>query len=121
LADRTAAKSSTEERLRAWLDSTGFAPDLPVDTVAPGETTAGRLVPEPGPLVSEVEDLSREQQAECRRAFGRATNLGLVRKYVSVRVNSLLRSAILHATEIDAKRVISELRFLAEIAGQSAA
>lgn len=120
---RVGGKSADEQgrgdSLRTFVAEVGFLQDLPTDRAAKGKVAQAGLVPEPDHLDERLEDLADDQQAEYLRAFGAGAEPGLVRKYISVRLTSLLRSLILHDDGPDPSAVERECRALEQFRGKS--
>jgi hypothetical protein len=107
-AAEAAAHGAKEEDLARLRDAGGFLRDLPTDGVAAGKVVRASLVPEPGYYVTRLADLTDDQQAEYLSAFGPAGSLLMVRKYLFVRLVSLLESVLLHPGTVDADAAASE-------------
>lgn len=105
-------RKSCEQRLREFQESGGFISDLPTDKDARGKTVRGSLVPEPGYYNTRIADLTDDQQAEYSRAFSSRGSLALSRKYLFVRLVSLLESVLRYPNGIDAGRALDEAAFL---------
>jgi hypothetical protein len=67
-----------------------------------------------------VAELSDDQQAEYAKAFGPEPTPDLVRKYLFVRLQSILETAILHESEFYFEALEREARLLADLGGDSA-
>jgi hypothetical protein len=104
-----------EDALDRYIKEVGFLKDLPTDGVARGKRKQANLVPEPAYFEERVDSLTNDQQAEYLQAFGADASLGLARKYAQVRVNSLLRSMIVHPELADIARIEAECRLLSAL------
>lgn len=106
-------EEGTQERVfHSYTKEYGFLQTLPPDGVATGKVKCARLVPEPGYYCVQLRFLTDDQQAEYVEAFGTSPVLVLTRKYLFVRLQSLLETAILYDSEISAGEFEREARLL---------
>lgn len=115
-AEKDYAKRVREDRqgmiFHSYTKEHGFLQALPPDGVAAGKMKRARLVPEPGYFFTQLRFLTDDQQAEYAEAFGTSPILALTRKYLFVRLQSLLETAILYDSEVSAGDLEREARLL---------
>ncbi|WP_438040241.1 hypothetical protein [Sorangium sp. So ce128] len=104
-----------EAVLAQFVAAGGFLQALPTDVTAHSKQMRARLVPEPGYFIDRIADLSDDQQAEYLSAYGPRPTLHLVRKYASVRLQSLLDTAMLHPGAVPLDRIEREARSISKL------
>ncbi|MDZ4711783.1 MAG: hypothetical protein SGI89_05605, partial [bacterium] len=77
-----------------FLTETGFLQELTSDKTDNYTKIEDELIEEPGYFNFDFSELNNEQKSEYKKAFGPNSNLQLVRKYIYVRLHSLLKSII---------------------------
>lgn len=87
------------ERFKSFAESYGFIQGLPPDESSVEKVASKRLVPAPDYGECTLAKLTKDQKAEYAAAFGAKPDLELVRKYLFVRLQSLLETVILHHDE----------------------
>jgi hypothetical protein len=116
---RNAREATQLALLAAYAKAPGFLPSLPPDGPAKGKMLSQRLVPEPGYYVTRVSDLTDDQQAEYAVAFTRDAVLIWARKYMFVRLQTLLETAILHDSGPGLAALEREARLVSQLRGDS--
>lgn len=113
-------RTERAEAVEQFAAQHGYLADLPPDAAARGKRLVGSLVPEPGYFETRLCELSDAQQAEYLKAFGGGGEPALARKYLFVRLQSLLETAVLHPDHASAELVIREVRALGSLKAGSA-
>jgi hypothetical protein len=112
--NETQVEADRRERL-AILARTQFAPLLPSDAQLKPSRDTGRMVPRPGPGPEQAEHLTPDQQAMYLKAFRSADDVQLIEWYGRIRLNSVLRSAILFPNRCDLASLAEEAEALARL------
>jgi hypothetical protein len=116
IAAREAGALKREQLLHQHLARYPFQP-RPYDRQAYGKVAATSLVPEPDYFCWDIQALSDDQQAEYIVAFSSASSERLVRKYIYVRLFSILQSVIFSPDALDFAAIEQECQFLSACEG----
>ncbi|MBL7128786.1 MAG: J domain-containing protein [Ignavibacteria bacterium] len=108
-------ENKKEEILKQFIFNTRFLKELPSDKFDDYVFIENKLIEEPGYFNYNFEELNVEQKTEYKKAFSINTTLQLVRKYIYVRLHSLLKSIISFKDLDIIESVIIELEFLKKI------
>lgn len=111
---------AAEQELGRLRESGVTFAELPTDVITRDKRLMADLVPEPAYFVNRVADLTDDQQAEYARTFAEGGPLARIRKYLYVRLTSLLESVVLHPAAVDAAAIQREVDMLAELGVGSA-
>jgi hypothetical protein len=103
----------------AYAKSPGFLPGLPPDALSVGKSSSQHLVPEPDYHVTRLAELTEDQQAEYAAAFGPEPVLQWARKYIFVRLHSLVETAILYDRGVGLDAIEREARVLSRLRGDT--
>ncbi|HEX2788638.1 MAG TPA: J domain-containing protein [Ignavibacteria bacterium] len=105
---------SKEDILKIFLLENEFQ-NLPLDILTVQVNITGKLINEPDYFDYYFNELTDEQKCEYKEAFSKSTNIKLIRKYVYVRLFSILKSIISFENQKIIKEVIKEVKFFKEI------
>ena len=101
-----------EEFLKQFILNTGFLEELPSDKFDNFVYIENCLIEEPGYFNYNFAELSNEQKTEYKKAFSCYANLQLIRKYIYVRMYSLLKSIISFKEFDKLESALNELELL---------
>lgn len=104
-----------EDILNQFIAETGFLEKLPADIFDNFVNIENKLIEEPGYFNYNLSELNNEQKTEYKKSFNRNTNLLLVRKYIYVRLHSILKSIILFKELDILESALNEFELLKKI------
>jgi hypothetical protein len=102
-------------QLTEFVARHGFICPLESDAGTVGKAHLARWIPEPGYLDTRLQKLTDEQQGEYAITFAENPTVNGVRKYLHVRMTSLLESATLAPDSVDISAMERECRFLSSL------